>query len=51
MHGIKARQRAAVQRPPPGPATGRAFFAEIVHWTISDRSSPPSGGRFRTVSP
>ena len=28
---------------PLSPATGRAFFAEIVHWTISDRSSPPSG--------
>ena len=38
--------RAAGQRPPPGPATGRAFFAEIFHWKISDRSSPPSGGRF-----
>ncbi len=34
----------AGQCPPPGPATGRAFFAEIFHWKISVRSSPPSGG-------
>jgi len=30
---------------PPGPATGRAFFAETFHWKVSDRSSP-LGGRF-----
>jgi xanthine dehydrogenase large subunit len=26
---------------PPSPATGRAFFAETLHRSVSDRSSPP----------
>jgi hypothetical protein len=38
--------KRAGQRLPPGPATGRAFFAENVHWTFSDRSSPPRAGAF-----
>jgi hypothetical protein len=32
--------RQICPRLPPGPSTGRAFFAENVHWTFSDRSSP-----------
>ncbi len=33
------RASAAGQRLPPSPPTGQAFFAENVHWTISDCSS------------
>jgi hypothetical protein len=32
-------------RLPSSRATGAAFFAEIVHRTISDRSSPPGQAR------
>jgi len=44
------RQVGALPRRPRLPssrATGAAFFAEIVHRTISDRSSPPRQARFR----
>ncbi len=43
--GFDPRQVGAMHRRPRLPtsrATGAAFFAEIVHGTISDRSSPPS---------
>ncbi len=42
--GFDPRQVGALPRrprPPTNRATGAAFFAEIVHRTISDRSSPP----------
>jgi hypothetical protein len=42
---------AAGPRPPHCPATGRAFFAEILHWRISHRSSPPREGALRRQSP
>ncbi len=48
--GFDARQVGALPRRPRLPssrATGAAFFAEIVHRTISDRSSPPGQARFR----
>jgi hypothetical protein len=48
--GFDPRQVGALPRRPRLPssrATGAAFFAEIVHRTISDRSSPPGQARFR----
>jgi hypothetical protein len=50
LAGFDARQVGALPRRPRLPssrATGAAFFAEIVHRTISDRSSPPGQARFR----
>ncbi len=50
LAGFDPRQVGALPRRPRLPssrATGAAFFAEIVHRTISDRSSPPGQARFR----
>jgi hypothetical protein len=50
LAGFDARQVGALPRRPRLPssrATGAAFFAEIVHRTISDRSSPPGQARVR----